>query len=233
VAATMADSLKHRLIAVEARIAAACQRAGRRRSEVRLVAVSKGMPASLIREVAAAGVRLCGENYVQEWIAKRDQLADLRDIEWHFVGRIQRNKAAAIAEAALVHSVGDARAAAALDAAGARRRAAVRALVQVNLAGEETKGGVAPAALAGILAEIARLEWLRVEGLMTIPPPLSAEEARGLFRELRRLRDRQATAAELRELSMGMSADFEVAIEEGATLVRVGTAIFGPRKGQA
>lgn len=227
----MADSLKGRLAAVEERIAAACRRAGRDRSEVRLLGVSKSVPASLVREAAAAGLVRFGENYVQEWLAKRDALADAGRLEWHFIGRIQRNKAAAIAEAALVHSVGDMRVAAALDAAGARRHAPVRALIQVNLGDERTKGGVAPAALAAVLEETRRLAWLRVEGLMTIPPPFEPEETRALFRQLRELRDRQSRAEELRELSMGMSADFEVAIEEGATLVRVGTAIFGPRKG--
>jgi len=227
----MADPLSIRLAAVEARIAAACRRAGRARSEVQLVGVTKGMEPAVLREAVAAGLACFGENYVQEWEAKRAALADLTTIAWHFIGRIQRNKAAAVAEARLVHSVADLRVAAALEAAGARRGAPVRALVQVNLEGEATKGGIAPEALPEFLAALCGREWLCVEGLMTIPPPLDPEATRARFRALRELRDRQAEPARLRELSMGMSADFEVAIEEGATLVRVGTAIFGPRKG--
>ena len=157
--------------------------------------------------------------------------ADLTNVEWHFIGRIQRNKAVAVAEAILVHSLADLQVAAALDTAGARRGRPVRVLVQVNLEGEETKGGVAPAALSAFLAALQGLAWLRVDGLMTIPPRLDPEAMRDRFRALRELRDRQVDAARLRELSMGMSADFEVAVEEGATLVRVGTAIFGPRRG--
>lgn len=229
----MAGSLRDRLAAVEERIAAACRRAGRARGEVRLVGVTKGMPATVVREAVAAGLTRFGENYVQEWTAKREALADVLGVEWHFIGRIQRNKAAAVATAALVHSVGDPRVGAALDAAAARRRVPVPVLVQVNLRAEDTKGGVAPSALAATLDELRALAWLRVEGLMTIPPPLAPAEMRPLFRELRALRDRQRDAADLRELSMGMSADFEVAIEEGATLVRIGTAVFGPRKGTA
>jgi pyridoxal phosphate enzyme (YggS family) len=229
----MADALKDRLAAIEDRIAAACRRAGRARADVRLVGVTKGMPANVAREAAASGLTRFGENYVQEWIAKRDALADVDGLEWHFIGRIQRNKAAAIAAAVLVHSVADLRVGAALDAAGARRGLPVRALVQVNLAGETSKDGVAPADLPALLDGLRRLASLRIEGLMTIPPPVAPEETRPLFRGLRELRDRQRDAAALRELSMGMSADFEVAIEEGATLVRVGTAVFGPRKGKA
>jgi hypothetical protein len=228
-ASAMADSLSARLAAVEEQIASACRRAGRPRSDVRLIGVTKGMEAAVVRDAAAAGLCCFGENYVQEWVAKRDALADVTSVAWHFIGRIQRNKAAAVAEAVLVHSLGDLRVASALDAAGARRGRPVRALVQVNLGGEETKGGLAPSALAEFLAALRPLAWLRVDGLMTIPPPLDPEAIRGSFRALRELRDRQVDAAQLGELSMGMSADFEVAIEEGATLVRVGTAIFGPR----
>jgi pyridoxal phosphate enzyme (YggS family) len=228
----MAGALSERLTAVEDRIAAACRRAGRERSAVRLVAVTKGMSAAVVREALDAGLRCFGENYVQEWAAKRDALASRADVEWHFIGRVQRNKAQAVAEAALVHSLADLRVAAALAEAGRRSGRPVRARVQVTLDAEPTKGGVAPAALADHLAELRALEGLRLEGLMAIPPPLAPDEVRLRFRELRALRDRQVDAAGLAELSMGMSGDFEVAIEEGATLVRVGTAIFGPRKGK-
>ncbi len=232
-AAHMAPSVTERYEAVQERIGAACRRAGRGPAEVRLIAVTKGVSAETIRTVAAAGARRFGENYVQEWRAKRDQLADLADLEWHFIGRVQRNKARPLGDFALVHSVADIRSAAALAAEGGRRRAVVPVLVQVNLAGEQTKAGISASELSRLLAEIRNLRGIRVEGLMTMPPPLPPEEVRPLFRALRVLRDRQEGAGELRELSMGMSADFEVAIEEGATLVRVGTAIFGPRRKEA
>jgi PLP dependent protein len=232
VAPAMASPLSARLAEVETRIASACVRAGRSRSDVRLVGVTKGMDAALVREAVAAGLREFGENYVQEWSVKRAALADVSGIEWHFIGRIQRNKAATVAEARLVHSLADVRVAAALDAAGARRATPVEALVQVNLDDEATKGGIAPTALPEFLAAVRGYAWLRVVGLMAIPAPLDPEAMRQRFRALRALRDRQPDGAVLRELSMGMSSDFEVAIEEGATLIRVGTAIFGPRKGK-
>jgi pyridoxal phosphate enzyme (YggS family) len=214
---------------VRARVDAACRRAGRAPDGVGLVAVSKGVAAERIRAAVAEGARDLGENYVQEWQAKRDALADL-PIAWHFIGRIQRNKAAAVAGCALAHSVADERVARTLDAAAAERGMRLRILLQVNLAGEASKAGLAPAELPRVLAALRTLPRLRVEGLMAIPPPLAPEEARPLFAALRELRDRQEDAPSLPHLSMGMSGDFEVAIEEGATLVRVGTAIFGPRQ---
>jgi len=218
--------------AVHARVAAASRRAGRAPDAVRIVAVSKGVAAERVREAVGAGVRELGENYVQEWQAKREALADL-GVQWHFIGRIQRNKAAAIAAASLVHSVADARAAQALDAAAAARGMPLGVLLQVNVGGEASKAGVAPGELPRVLAAVRALGSLRVEGLMAIPPPLPPEDVRPLFAALRELRDRQDDAGSLRQLSMGMSGDFEAAIEEGATLVRIGTAIFGPRKEKA
>ncbi len=229
-APAMADALSARVAAVEERIASACRRAGRARSEVRLVGVTKGKAAGLVRAALAAGLSTFGENYVQEWMKKRAELADRSDIAWHFIGRIQRNKAATVAEAHLVHSLADLRVAAALDAAGARRASIVPVLVQVNLDGEVTKDGIAPAHLPDFLSRVRGHGWLRVCGLMAIPAPSGPEDARRCFRALRALRDRQEDATRLPELSMGMSADFEAAIEEGATLIRVGTAIFGPRE---
>lgn len=218
------------LAAVEERVAAACRRAGRTRADVTLVGVSKGMDADVVRAAIGAGLATCGENYVQEWLAKRAALADLGSaIAWHFIGRIQRNKAAAIADATLVHSLADVRVAGALATVGARRGTPVHALVQINVDDEATKGGVAPGALPDVLAELRAVDGLVIDGLMVIPPPLPPDAVRASFRRLRELRDRQVDAASLRELSMGMSGDFEVAIEEGATLIRVGTAIFGPR----
>lgn len=227
---SMPDALSERLATVESRIAAACRRTGRARSDVRLVGVSKGKSADVVRAAVAAGLSTFGENYVQEWTKKRAALADCPGIAWHFIGRIQRNKAATIAEAMLVHSLADLRVAAALDAAGARRATTVPVLVQVNLDGEATKDGVAPEDLPAFLAALRDHASLQVCGLMAIPAPADPEHVRGRFRALRELRDRQDDAAQLTELSMGMSGDFDVAIEEGATLVRVGTAIFGPRE---
>ena len=231
--AAMADALSTRLAEVEERILSACRRSGRARSEVQLIGVTKGKDGSVIRAAAEAGLTVFGENYVQEWAGKRAALADLDGIEWHFIGRIQRNKAGAVAEATLVHSVADRRVAVALAAAGARRGAPVRALVQVNLDDEMTKDGVAPPALPELIAALRELEGLHVDGLMAIPAPRDPETMRARFRDLRLLRDRQSDAASLRELSMGMSADYEAAIEEGATLIRVGTALFGPRERKA
>jgi pyridoxal phosphate enzyme (YggS family) len=225
-----ASGVSARYLAVRDRVVAACRRAGRADDAVQLVAVTKGVAVEALRAVADAGTRHFGENYVQEWQTKRAAMSDVDDVVWHFIGRMQRNKAAAIAEFAVVHSLADERAARALDAAAAVRGAAVRVLLQVNLAAEATKGGVTPADLPRLLACVRGLSWLRAEGLMAIPPPLAAEAVRPLFAALRALRDHQEEPRSLPELSMGMSSDFEVAIEEGATLVRVGTAIFGPRK---
>jgi pyridoxal phosphate enzyme (YggS family) len=168
----MARALSASVAEVERRIAAACARAGRPRSDVRLIGVTKGMDATVLRAAVAVGLSAFGENYVQEWTAKRAVLADVPAIEWHFIGRIQRNKAAAVAEASLVHSLADVRVATALAKAGERRRAPVQALVQVNLDGEASKDGIAPAALGAFLSEVKDQEWLRIVVLMVIPPPL-------------------------------------------------------------
>jgi pyridoxal phosphate enzyme (YggS family) len=229
VAARAPTRVSANYVAVRDRVVAACRRAARAPAEVRLVAVGKGMPVEALREAADAGARDFAENYVQEWQTKRAALADVV-VTWHFIGRVQRSKAATIAGFGLVHSVADERSARALDAAAERRGVPVRVLLQVNLAAESTKGGVAPADLPRLLDPVRGLSWVRVVGMMTIPPPLAAEAVRPFFAALRELRDRQEEPQGLPELSMGMSADFEVAIEEGATLVRVGTAIFGPRK---
>jgi len=226
----MATGVSGAYAAVRARVAAACRRAGRDVAEVRLVAVSKSVSADAMRAAHSAGARDFGENYVQEWQRKRAALAALPGTTWHFIGRIQRNKAAAIAEFGLVHSLDDERTAHALDAAAARRGMIVGVLLQVNLVGEATKGGVAPGELPRLLATARTLRSLDVRGLMTVPPPLAPADVRPLFGRLRELREHQEAPHSLRELSMGMSADYEVAIEEGATLVRVGSAIFGARE---
>jgi hypothetical protein len=220
-----AGEIAGRLAEVRGRIAAAAARAGRRADDVTLVAVTKTHPAMAVRAAYAAGQRDFGENYAQELVAKRAELADLDDARWHFVGRLQRNKAKDVVGAALIHAVDGEALAEALArrvAAGARQEV----LVQVNLAGEATKAEVAPEEVPALVEAIAALPAIRCVGLMTMPPPAARpEDNRGHFRALAALAGRIG----LRELSMGMSDDFEVAVEEGATIVRVGTAIFGPR----
>ncbi|HYL59373.1 MAG TPA: YggS family pyridoxal phosphate-dependent enzyme [Candidatus Acidoferrales bacterium] len=222
--------ITRRLEAVLARISAAAQRAGRDPATIRLVLASKTQPAAAIRAAYIAGARDFGENYVQEALAKRAELADLGDIRWHLIGHLQSNKAKAAAPAfAMIHSLDSLRLAQAL--ARARPSPRVRALIEVNLGGEASKSGVAPAQVDALLEAIR--DKIDVAGLMTIPPPASTPAlARPYFVRLRKTRERLAVRSGLRlsELSMGMTDDFEVAIEEGATIVRVGRAIFGERK---
>ena len=216
---------------VRHRIAAAARRVGRDPAEVKLVAVSKTKPVELLREAVAAGQRIFGENYLQEARSKIEALGEAAT--WHFIGHLQSNKAkAAVNLFELIHGVDRPKLAQALDAAAARGDKIQEILIQVNLAGEESKSGVSPEAAPELLKAIARLPHLRVVGLMTMPPWFTDPEAvRPYFRRLRELRDRllQLDIGPLPELSMGMSGDYETAVEEGATLVRIGTAIFGER----
>lgn len=211
---------------VRARIERAATAAGREPSTVRLVAVSKTKPASAIREAYAAGQRDFGENYAQELDQKARELADLTEIRWHFIGHLQSNKAKLVAPVAhLVHAVDSASLASAL-AKRAPNRLGV--LVEVNVGGEAEKHGVAPSEVGALLDAIEHEPNLELRGLMTMPPHDLAL-ARRAFEDLGALRDRHGGAARLPELSMGMSDDLEIAIACGATLVRVGTAIFGAR----
>jgi pyridoxal phosphate enzyme (YggS family) len=213
-------------------IVAACNKVGRDPAEVRLVAVSKTVPPERVREAIAAGQNLFGENYLQE---ARDKIVILgRQVHWHLVGHLQTKKAKAAVELfELIHAVDRLKLARALDAAAAALNQVQDILIQVNQAGEATKSGVAPEATAALLKEVSQLPHLRVMGLMTMPPWFAdPETARPYFKALRELRDRlqDDSGLPLPELSMGMSGDFAVAAEEGATLVRVGTAIFGHRR---
>jgi len=225
-----------RVAAVRERIARAASRVGRRPEDVTLVAVSKTFPAPVVREAFAAGLAEFGENKVQEAEGKMKALADL-GLHWHLVGHLQSNKAKKAGLLFdLVHSLDGADLARRLNQVGAERSRSLRVLVQVDLAGEETKFGLPEPDLFPTLQALQSLEWLRVEGLMLLPPYADDPEAsRPHFRRLRELRDRALGAGLLRgsQLSMGMSHDFEVAIEEGATIVRVGTAIFGERAPRA
>lgn len=222
------SALADRLARVEEEIARACEAAGRRREDVRLVAVSKTHPPALLREAYALGVRDFGESYAKELDAKRQALQDLPDIRWHFVGRVQRNKAKLLRGVHLVHGAGRV---GHVEALGAKA-APVDVLLQVNEAGEEQKNGFDPDELRRDLPVVSQVEGARVRGLMTLPPlGEDPKRTRQRFASLRRLRDELEAAhgVSLPELSMGMSGDFPLAIREGATLVRVGTAIFGPR----
>jgi len=217
---------------VRTTIAAACRKVGRDPAGVRLVAVSKTVDTERVQQAIAAGQNLFGENYLQE---AKDKIAVLgRQVGWHLVGHLQTNKAKPAAELFdLIHAVDRLKLARALSAAAAALNKVQDILIQVNQAGEDTKSGVAPEAAADLLKEVAQLPHLRVMGLMTMPPWFAdPEAARPYFKALRELRDRlrDLTGLPLPELSMGMSGDFAVAVEEGATLVRVGTAIFGHRR---
>lgn len=220
---------------IRERIAAACVRAGRKLKEVTLVAVSKTVPPELIRQAYEAGLRDFGENRVQEAAAKRPALSDLM-VEWHLIGHLQSNKAKLAREFFhWVHSIDSLKLAQKLDQAAVRTGERLQVLIQVNLGGEATKSGVEENEVVPLVENVQRLETLEISGLMTIPPFCeNPEDGRPYFRRLRELARRIADArlshGSMEHLSMGMTHDFEVAIEEGATMVRVGTGIFGARK---
>jgi pyridoxal phosphate enzyme (YggS family) len=237
---TMSDTLKGRLARVRERMATAAARGGRTAEGLTLVAVSKRKPLAAIVEAYDAGQRDFGENYGQELLSKAEQLADREGIRWHYIGHLQTNKvkqlvgprpaAGSGAGVALLHGVDRAKLIREIDKRAAAAEATVALLIQVNISGEDTKSGCHPDELGELLSAVDDAGHLRLSGLMTMPPPVADPElARGWFQQLRELRDRHGGAQRLPELSMGMSQDFEVAIEEGATMVRVGTAIFGAR----
>ena len=214
------------------RIARAARAVSREPSSVRLLAVSKTMPAAAIRAVHALGQRAFGENYVQEAVEKRAALADLADLEWHLIGPLQGNKARLAAETFdWVESVDRLKIAERLAAARPAGRPALDVLVQVNVSGEVTKSGVSPPQAVGLAQAVAGLPRLRLRGIMGIPAPDDdAARQRAAFAALRACFDAcRAAGLAVDTLSMGMSADLEAAIAEGSTQVRVGTAIFGPR----
>jgi PLP dependent protein len=210
--------------AVRERVAAAAARAGRDPGEVTLVAVAKLFPAAAVRAVVEAGVTDVGENYAKDLERKA---AEVPGVRWHFVGRLQRNKAGMLVEAgALVHSLDSLAGARALGRRAVAAGTTARALVQVEVDDREAAHGVGPADLAAFLDACRAVDGLEVDGLMVMPAPADdPEDTRPAFRRTADL----AAGAGLAQLSMGMTADFEVAVEEGATLIRVGTALFGPR----
>jgi PLP dependent protein len=225
------QNLPERIQAVRARMAAAAASAGRNVDSVTLLGVSKGQPAPLIRAAAAAGLRDIGESYLGEALAKIETLADL-PLTWHFIGRLQANKTRPVAERfAWVHGLDRLRIAERLSAQRPYHAPALNVCIQVNLAGEESKGGVPAHEVRALATGVAALPRLMLRGLMCIPPEETDRQRQSAwFARLRVLADAlKADGLALDTLSMGMSGDFESAIAEGATLVRIGTALFGPR----
>jgi PLP dependent protein len=230
-------SIAENIAGVQERLRAAALRAGRNPADITLMGVSKTFPAESIREAYAAGLRVFGENRVQEFAGKAAALRDLADAEWHLIGHLQTNKAAKAAELfEAVDSVDSLRMAEKLNVAAASLGRILSVLIEINVGGEMAKSGMAPDSdeLEQILMHASRWENLKIGGLMTVPPYAEDPEgSRTYFRKLRQIRDRIAARSlpqiGMAVLSMGMSHDFGVAIEEGATCVRVGTAIFGER----
>ncbi len=225
--------LEENLKAVEEKIVAACERAGRKRGDVTLLAVGKTKPAAMIKQLYDLGVRDFGENKVQELSEKYAVLP--RDISWHMIGHLQRNKVRQLLEkASLIHSVDSLRLAQTIDDEAGKKGISSDILIEVNVAGEETKYGFSPDEVSEAVNKISLLKNLRVKGLMTIAPYVTnPEENRPVFAALRKISvdigSKNIDNVSMDILSMGMSGDYEVAIEEGATIVRVGTALFGAR----
>jgi PLP dependent protein len=222
---------------IRRRIAAAAHHASRDPNEITLMAVSKAFAPEHIRDAYAAGLRVFGENRVQEFSGKAEALAELKDTEWHMIGHLQTNKAASAAELfATIDSVDSLRLAEKLNSSAQQISKRLNALIEINVGGEAAKSGISPESteLEELLRAAPRLEHLGFRGLMTVPPfSDDPQEARPYFRRLREVRDqiaaRKLANVSMEVLSMGMSHDFEVAIEEGSTCVRIGTAIFGER----
>ncbi len=230
-------SIERNIAAIRERMEASARRAGRNFDEIALMAVTKNQPPERIRDAYAEGQRLFGENRVQEFAGKVQALADFRDARWHMIGHLQTNKTAKTAELfSAVDSVDSVKLAQKLDGAARSAGNKIDVLIEINVGGEAAKTGLDPnsIALEDLLAAAPRLQMLSFRGLMIVPPfTEDPEGARSYFRKLRQLRDaialRKLPAISMDVLSMGMSHDFEVAIEEGSTCVRVGTAIFGER----
>lgn len=237
-AATLDAAMAQRLAALEQQISTACARAGRTRADVTLVAVSKTVEAARIRAAINAGVRVLGENRVQEAQTKQPELAEqcaAQQVQWHLIGHLQTNKARRAVELFdAIHSVDSLKLAEKLAQVAAELGKRLPILLEVNLGGEASKAGVTSDAVLPLCEAVAKLSHVQLRGLMTVPPFLDdAEQMRPYFRQLRELQEAARGAgivdANFNELSMGMSNDFTIAIEEGATLVRVGTALFGAR----
>jgi pyridoxal phosphate enzyme (YggS family) len=227
----VAVTIAARLAEVRARIEAAAIGAGRDAAGVKLVAVSKTKTAAEVREAYAAGQRAFGENYAQELATKAEALADLHDLEWHFIGHLQTNKAKVVAKVArVVHTIDSMALARELGKRVAKEgRGPMEVLIEVNVAGEAQKAGASPGDIAEVMGAVQQQPSLVLRGLMTVPPAGDLAATRRAFETLVTLRSLHGGVSVLPELSMGMTADLEVAIACGATIVRVGTAIFGAR----
>lgn len=231
----METALAERLAAVRERLEQAARTAGRKSEDIRLIAVSKLHPAQNIRDLFALGQKCFGENYVQEALSKQDELSDLTDqgIEWHFIGRLQTNKAKDVAgRFALIHTVDSAKLAETLARRLPDHIKVQPVLLQVNIGNEPQKAGIAEEALPALAEAVLEIPRIQVQGLMCLPPFFDdGEAARPYFAQLRQLAEglRERVGLPLPELSMGMSGDCIQAVEEGATIVRIGTDIFGPR----
>ena len=225
--------IKENLAEVEQKICAACKRAGRDRSEVTLITVSKTNPVSSLKEAMDCGIRIFGENKVQEMLEKQEELPD--DLEWHMIGHLQRNKVKYLmGRVALIHSVDSFRLAQEISKEAIKQNITQDILVEINVAEEESKFGITTNEAIDLVSEIANLPNIHIKGLMTIAPFVAdPEENREVFRALKKLsvdiRRKNIDNVTMNVLSMGMTNDYEVAIEEGATMVRVGTGIFGKR----
>ncbi len=224
-------SIAARLAQVHERIAQAAGASGRSASDVKLIAVSKTKPPEAIREAYACGQRAFGENYAQELVAKAEALADLADIEWHFIGHLQTNKAKFAAKfAQVVHTVDSSVLARELGKRAARERSTpLLVLIEVNVGREPQKAGATPSEIEEVMAAVRAERSLTLRGLMTVPPAGDAVAARRVFETLALLRNLHGGIGALPELSMGMSDDLEVAVASGASYVRVGRALFGDR----
>ena len=226
-------SVTENLREVERRVRAACERSGRRREDVTLIAVSKTKPVSMIREAMAEGVIDFGENRPQELRDKYEELP--RDLRWHMIGNLQKNKVKyVVGRAVMIHSLGSVELAEVIEKTAAARDLVMPCLVEVNMAGEETKSGIAPEEAEDFVRRVSTFPHLQIRGFMTIAPYVEdPERNRVHFRGLRNLAvdiaRKNIDNIKVYELSMGMTGDYEVAIEEGATLIRVGTGIFGER----
>ena len=225
--------LKENLKTVEERIQSACKKAGRKREEITLIAVSKTKPPHMLQEAYDLGVRIFGENKVQEIREKYEVLP--KDIDWHMIGHLQTNKVKYIIDkVSMVHSVDSVRLAEAIEKEAAKKDICMPVLIEVNVAGEESKFGLSVEEVLPFLEEISSYEHLQVKGLMTIAPFVAnPEENREVFQKLKKLSvdiaAKNINNVNMSVLSMGMTNDYQVAVEEGATMVRVGTGIFGER----
>jgi len=231
------ETIQQHIAQVQQKVAQACQRAGRGVQEVTVMAASKTRTVPQIIEAVQAGIGDVGENYVQELLDKKGEVdeAGYTDICWHAIGHLQRNKVRYVVPiCTMIHSLDSARLAREINKRAARIDKVQKVLLEINIAGEESKFGIAPEQAAELAEQVTALDHLQLRGLMTMPPYTdNPEDSRPQFQTLRRLADKLISsglpAEAMSELSMGMSGDYEVAIEEGATIIRLGTALFGPR----